>query len=267
MSQETYRKPGLDAESFQRLLASAFILQSRLDWISSKPIGTAEAKRFAPRVFDQKRTSSIRPSPRPAALGEANIVSNLSGAMFWNGVEALTIAIVICLMMGMSIHHLLAYRGRASSSGTPQTRDADRVTTPTSQVLLSSVLASTQQPATEKQSHEDGAGKVDVHDGDLVIHYRPRTAGLSSPIEKGMVSSSALARRSPRKGTQEATLVVTEKVVQYGDDVTMWSPLEHRHSLQPLSIANNRKSLYEQRNKSKVNMTGRNGSILPFSSE
>ena len=237
MSQETYRKPGLDAESFQRLLASAFILQSRLDGVTSRTIGTAEAKRFPPRVIDQKRTPSIRPSlPRPAALGEANIVSNLSGAMFWKGVEALTIAIVFCLMMGMSIHHLLAYRGRASSSGTPQTRDADRVTTPTSQVLLWSALASTQQPATEKQSHEDGAGKVDVHDGDLVIHYRPRTAGLSSPIEEGMVSSSRLARRSPRKGTQEATLVVTEKVVQYGDDVTMWSPLEHRHSLQPLSI-------------------------------
>jgi hypothetical protein len=237
MNQEIYRKPCLDAEGFQRLLASAFILQSGLDSIESKPIGTAEANRFPSRAINQKRTPSIKPSlPRPAALGQANIVSNLSGAMFWKGVEALTIAIVFCLMMGMSIHHLLAYPGRALSSGTPRTRDADHVTTPTSQDLLSSALASTQQPATERQSHEDGARKVDVHDGDLVIHYRPRTAGPSGPIEKGMVISSALARRAPRKGTQETALVVTKRVIQYGNDVTMWS-WEHRHSLQPLSIA------------------------------
>jgi hypothetical protein len=31
MNQETYRKPSLDAESFQRLLAAAFNLQSRFD--------------------------------------------------------------------------------------------------------------------------------------------------------------------------------------------------------------------------------------------
>ena len=221
MNQETYRKPSLDAESFQRLLAAAFILQSRLDWISREPIRTTEAKRFAPRAIAQKRTLSIRPSlPRKGALGEANVVSK---RMFWKGAEALAIAIVFCLMMGMSIHHLLAYPGRTSSSGTVQRSDM-----PTPQDLLSSVLASSQQPATEKQSQDDGDGKVDAHDGDFVAHYRPRTAGLPGPIGKGMASSSALAQRSPRKRTQEATLV-TENVVQYGDDVTMWSSRGNRH--------------------------------------
>jgi hypothetical protein len=224
MNQETYRKPSLDAESFQRLLAAAFILQSRLDWISREPIRTAEAKRFARRAIAQKRTPSMRPSLlRKGAWGEANVVSKLSGVMFWKGAEALAIAIVFCLMMGMSIHHLLAYPGRTSSSGTVQRSDM-----PTPQDLLSSVLTSSQQPATEKQSQDDGDGKVDVHDGDLVTRYRPRTAGLPGPIGKGMASSSALARRSPRKRTQEATLV-TGNMVQYGDDVTMWSSRGNRH--------------------------------------
>jgi len=239
MSQETYRKPSLslDAESFQRLLAAAFILQSRVDWISRKPVRTAEVERFAARAIAQKQTPSIRPSlAQPGALGEANVVSKLSGMMFWKGVEALTIAIVFCLMMSMSIHHRLAYRGRTSPSGTLQARDAGRPTRPRPHVVLSSLLASSQQPsATQKsrQSHDKGEGEVDPYDEDLVIHYRPRTAGLPGPIGKGMagssaLSSSALAQRSPRKGTQEATLV-TEKVVQFGDDVTMWSSLGNRH--------------------------------------
>ena len=190
MNQETYRKPSLDAESFQRLLAAAFILQSRLDWISREPIRTTEAKRFAPRAIAQKRTPSIRPSlPRKGALGEANVVSK---RMFWKGAEALAIAIVFCLMMGMSIHHLLAYPGRTSSSGTVQRSDM-----PTPQDLLSSVLASSQQPATEKQSQDDGDGKVDAHDGDLVAHYRPRTAGLPGPLRRRLRNDD---RHTGRRG-------------------------------------------------------------------
>ena len=62
MNQETYRKPSLDAESFQRLLAAAFILQSRLDWISRGPIRTTEAKRFPPAQLprSEPRRSGLR---------------------------------------------------------------------------------------------------------------------------------------------------------------------------------------------------------------
>ena len=210
MSQETYCKPSLDAESFQRLLAAAFILQSRLDWISRNPIRTADAKRFAALAIARKRTPSIRTS-----------------LMFWKGVEAVAIAIIFCLMMGMSIHHLLGYPSSTSSSGKLQTRDAGRLTRSAPQVLLSSVLALSQEPATEKQAHDDGKGKVETYDGDLIIHYQPRTANLPGLIRKGLTSSRALAQRSPRKNTPEA--MVTEKVVRYGEDVTMWPSPRHGH--------------------------------------
>jgi len=65
-------------------------------------------------------------------------------------------------MMSMSIHHRLAYRGRTSPPGTLQARDAGRPTRPRPHVVLSSLLASSQQPsATQKsrQSHDKGEGK------------------------------------------------------------------------------------------------------------
>jgi hypothetical protein len=247
MSQRTYSKPSLDAESFQRLLAAAFILQSRLDWISTKPLRAAEAKRFAaPPAIAQKRIPSIRPSvAQSAALGEANVVPNLSGAMFWKGVEALAIGIVFCLMMGMLIHHLLADPGRPSPSAILQTRDAGRLTTSSPQASSSSVWASPQQPDEARKSqslHNNGEEEVDNYDEDLVIHYRPRTANLPGSMGSGVTGNTTLAQRSSQKGPQEAT-PVTEKVIRYGDDVTMWLSLAQPLLIQPRRAALNREKL------------------------
>ena len=246
MSQRTYSKPSLDAESFQRLLAAAFILQSRLDWVSRKPIRTAEAKRFAAPAIAQKRIPSIQPSlARPAALGEANVVSNLFGAMFWKGVEALAIGIVFCLMVGMSLHHLLAYPGRTLPSAILQTSDAGGRTTSSPQASPSSVWAAAQQPDETRKSqrlHNNGEEEVDTYDEDLVIHYRPRTANLPGSMGSGVITNTTLAQRSPQNGPQEAT-PVTEKVIRYGDDVTMWSSLAQPLLIQPRRAALNREKL------------------------
>jgi hypothetical protein len=223
-----YSKPSLDAESFQRLLAAAFILQSRAEWIARKPVRTVDAKRFAARAIAQKPTRPIRPSlARPGAWGEVDAVSRLSGPMLWKTVEALAIASVFCLMMGISIHHLLADPRGSSPAEMLQTSDAGRLTSTTPQVLLKSVLASQQPEATRKsrQSQDDGEGELNTYDEDLVIHYRPRTTNLPVSIGKGITGGSALAQSDPRQNTEEAALV-TEKVVEYGDDVTMWSSLK-----------------------------------------
>jgi hypothetical protein len=247
MSHKIYSKPSLDAESFQRLLAAAFILQSRAEWIARKPVRTVDAKRFAARAIAQTAIAQtpsrrVRPSlARPGAWSEATDVSSLSGPMLWKAVEALTIAFVICLMMGLSIHHLLADPRGSSASGMLQTRDADRLTGSTPQALLSSVMASSQQPdATQKSrnSQDDGEGEVNAYDEDLVIHYRPRTANFPEAIGKGMTGGAALAQRSPRQHMQEAALF-TEKVVQYGDDVTMWSSLKRPSLVQSDKAAPN----------------------------
>jgi hypothetical protein len=241
MSHKIYSKPSLDAESFQRLLAAAFILQSRGEWIARKPVRSVDAKRFAARAIAQKPTRPIPPSlARPGAWGEGEAVSRLSRPMLWKTVEALAIASVFCLMMGISIHHLLADPRGSSPAGMLQMRDVSRLTTSTSQVLLSSVLESQQPDATRKarQSLGDGEGELNPYDEDLVIHYRPQTTDLPGSIGKGITGSSALAESDPRQNTEEA--LVTENVVEYGDDVTMWSSLKHPSFVQSGEAAPNR---------------------------
>ena len=241
MSHKIYSKPSLDAEGFQRLLAAAFILQSRAEWIARKPVRSVDAKRFATRAIAEQTTHSIRASlARPGAWGEADAVSRLSGPMLWKTVEALAIASVFCLMMGISIHHLLADPRVPSPAGMLQTRDAG-LTSSTSQGLLSSALESQQPDATRKsrQSQDDGEGELNTYDEDLVIHYRPRTTNLPGSIGKGITGSSTLAQNDPRQNTEEAALV-TEKVVEYGDDVTMWSSLKRPSFVQSGKAAPNR---------------------------
>jgi len=231
MSHKIHSKPSLDAEGFQRLLAAAFILQSRAEWIARKPVRSVDAKRFATRAIAEQTTHSIRASlARPGAWGEADAVSRLSGPMLWKTVEALAIASVFCLMMGISIHQLLADPGGSSHAGMPQTRDAGHLTSSTSQ-----------PDATPKsrQSQDEGEGERNTDDEDLVIHYRPRTTNLPGSIGKGITGSSTLAQNDPRQNTEEAALV-TEKVVEYGDDVTMWSSLKRPSFVQSGKAAPNR---------------------------
>jgi hypothetical protein len=150
-------------------------------------------------------------------MSEANaVVPKLVGRMFWKKVEALAIAVVFCLMMGISIHRLVVFPGRTSSpSGILEPRDASTLarSTPT-------VLTSAQQPAathTSGQSRGDLEG--DAFGDDLVILYHapaieqsPRLSRKDTILEKGM-----------RIATRQEVGMLVESEVQYGDDVTMWS--------------------------------------------
>lgn len=240
--EKVYSQPALNAESFQRLLAAAYILQSHSDRTAAFPIAVSEKKPFAVGAILQKRTPAFRPSliiqpsstrgsvirrsviKKSAAMRWASTMPGLTGPMLWKSAEALAIATVFCVMMAMSIHHLLAYPGRASSSTVLPTREAGQLAGTTPQLLLSSVLAS-QPDSTRKsrQSHDDlDEAAADIDDGDLVIHYRPllvnpRSVNLPGPIAKGI--SMQAARR------------VTARVIQYGDDVTMWSSASSEPSL------------------------------------
>jgi hypothetical protein len=210
--QKGYSKPALNAESFQRLLAAAYILQSHND-PAAFPGFVPEKKPFVAGAIIQKRTTSVQPSlARSLALRWRSAIRILTVPMLWKSAEAFAIAAVFCLMMGMSIHHLLASPGRTTPSATTQAREADHPASSTPQVLLSSVLASPQPDSTRRsrQSHDDAdEAETEINDDDLIIHYRPRTLDLSGPIGKGM--SMHEANR------------VTARVVRYGDDVTMWS--------------------------------------------
>lgn len=194
-------KPTLDAEGFQRLLAAAYILQSRSE-AAVRPISIPDTKAFASTAIHLKRTPSIRElSGRSGHLGlvkEANIAPRPTRLMLWKQVEAFGIAIVFCLMMGMSIHRLLASSGRASQvPGLLETPEAAPLPSPPSKVLTSfQQNASVQEPV----------------DDDLIIYHR-------SPAAPTGTTSKSRARTTI-SGQEKLAAI---RVVQYGDDVTMWS--------------------------------------------
>lgn len=213
-TQKSSSKPTLDAEGFQRLLTAAYIIQSRSEtdvWPTVVP------DTFAAPAIHQKRTPSIRTfSVQPSRMKEANIAPRPAGLIFWKQVEVFGIAGVFCLMMGMSIHRLLASSGRASQvPGILETHDAGPLPSSAPKVLTSS-----QQNAAARESIGD----------DPVIHYRALTAA------KRTISASGA-----RIATSRRVKLAADWVVHYGDDVTMWSwggPSPGR-----LSPAQSRKSL------------------------
>ena len=197
-AQKSSSKPTLTAEGFQRLLTAAYILQSRSE-SAVRPIGVPHTNAFAATATHQKRTPSIRTlSGRSGRNEEANIAPRSGGLMFWKQVEALAIAVVFCLMMGMSIHRLLASSGRASQvSRILETGDAGPPPTSAPKVSTSS-----QQNAAAQESIGD----------DPAIHYRAPTTATRTTSKPGA-----------RIGISGQERLAANKVVQYGDDVTMWS--------------------------------------------
>ncbi len=223
MSQETHSKPVLDAESFQRLLAAAYMLQSCGNGTSTQSIRSGDTKSFVARSLVQKRTPSIQPRlARSRAGGKASAVLQLARPMVWKKVEALAIALVFCLMMGISIHRLVAFPGRTPSpSGIPEPRDTSSPARFTPTVLTSA------QHLTETQEFNPSDGNLegDAFGDDLVIQYHPPTIHLSGHAEKESqrLSGRDAILETGARGTRRKAEMPTESVVQYGDDVTVWS--------------------------------------------
>jgi hypothetical protein len=109
-------KPVLDAESFQRLLAAAFILQTHEEAhhtsLASNPsISTIAALSHKQGPFPQPRTPSLR---RSSLRRDRLMPVEFTGLMHWKTLEALAIGMVFCLMFGMSIHRVSASPGDPS---------------------------------------------------------------------------------------------------------------------------------------------------------
>lgn len=238
----------LDTESFQRLLAAAYILQSR----SERPvtISTADKTAFATTAIVQIRTPFIQPSlARPSAIREANNTFTFTGLMmFWRRIDALAIAVVLFLMMGMSIHHRSAYHGRSSPpSGKLEARAISWPATSPPKILASQVSASSQQPAATRKSRQSHDEEVDVFSEEVVVPYFAPTVKLPGQTGKGITSSTELSRPSDKTGAISKSgagiavgheeKVLASSVVRYGGDVTMWS------SGQP-SLGQSRKSSF-----------------------
>jgi hypothetical protein len=213
-TQKSSSKPTLNAEGFQRLLTAAYILQSRSE-SAVRPIGVPDTNAFAATAIHQKRAPSIRTlSGRSGRMKEANIAPPTTGLIFWKQVEAFGIAVVFCLMMVRSIHRLLTSSGRASQApGILETRDAGPL--PSS---VPKVLASSKQNAAARESIVD----------DLVIHYRAPTAATRT------------TSKSARIAVSRQENLAANRVVQYGDDVTMWTSGELSHGQSARKFFRNR---------------------------
>jgi hypothetical protein len=246
-------KPVLNREDFQRLLAAAYLLQvhplqahhvqTHYDCQPSirpvEPVGASPVSSFAAGAILQKRTPSamIRERQLPAAqpaLGDETAKRRpypvrlvrfvgstvprrmnvlLRRSMSWRTVEALAIAIVFFMMMGMSIHRLSAVRGRTSlASGM---LEGQNEVPPTQNAPASS------QPVATLNSRPSPS-EADIVAEDIVIRHQKRVANL--PAQPGVRLTSG----------RDADTFAADTVVQYGSDVKMWSRKPERAPLNRL---------------------------------
>jgi hypothetical protein len=223
-TQKTYSKPTLDADSFQRLLAAAYILQSRGERAPVLPISAIDTNSFIANAIVQKRIPSVRlSSTRSSALAEANLVHKFARVMVWNRmvwkrIDAFAIGIVLCTMMGMSIHHLLAFPGRTAPSTIGEPRDVSPLTTSTPEVL-----ASSEQPAATPKPRQSRDDDADEFGEDVVIRYQAPTANRVGRPARVFPSKNTNSTQSLRIAVDNGAEMLSDAVVHYGDDVTMWS--------------------------------------------
>lgn len=258
-------KPVLNAESFQRLLAAAYMLQIQNDRrLSVQPIDTTHTSPFAAGSVIQHRIPAViiqgqelragQPDTvlsddteehahsdrlesfvEPVVLRDVNVLS--MNSMSWKTVEALAIAIVFCVMTGLSIHRLSGHPSNISlSAGTLERRNVSQPAR-----LATSVSASGRQTLMGRNSRQPGDdGEGDIVAKDLTIHYQNRSIGLHAgaadrpgPMQAQLVSpeNTTSTPRVRFSSGRAAGWLTANTVVQYGPDVTMWLTNPTRTSL------------------------------------
>ena len=243
-------KPVLNPHSFQRLLAAAYMLQvhnNRQTSIRSvQHVDTRLASCLATEIVVQKQTPAVmireqelragqrdagnemaKQHPYPATLVpfvRATIAHRMNVGlrrpMSWRTVEALAIAIVFFMIMGLSIHDLSAVPGRTSvASGTLDGQNVLQLTRPTEKVVASS------QPVVTRDTRQSlGESEADIVAEDIVIRHQKRAVELPGNPSVGLTFG------------RDADIFVADTVVQYGYDVKVWSRKPERATLNRLGI-------------------------------
>ena len=188
---------------------------------------------------EHAHSGRLEPFVEPMVLPAMNILS--MNAMSWKTVEALAIAIVFCVMMGLSIHRLSAHPGNVPlSTGILEHRNISQPAR-----LATSVLASDRQTlmrGNSRQSRDDGDG--DIVARDTIIHYHNRSIGLHAgaadkpgPMQAQLVSpeNTTSTPRVRFASGRAAGRLTADTEVQYGPDVTMWLTNPKRASLARLA--------------------------------
>ena len=242
-------KPVLNPEGFQRLLAAAYLLQGHHDQQPSiRPhlLGASQASSFSAGKIVQKRTPAVMIRDRPLQAGQPDAIAGnqtakerpylaslvpfvqsavphrmtvlLRKPMSWRTVETVAIAIVFCMMMGLSILRLSAVPGRTSlASGVLEEQGNFQPTRAAEPILA---LSQTVAPLNSRQSPRGDDTGIVVED--IVIRHQKRAV-------------NELGRPAPRLTSgRDVGFFAADTVVQYGSDVTMWSRKPERATLNRL---------------------------------
>jgi hypothetical protein len=192
-------KPVLDPESFQRLLAAAFMLQSQNDSWPPKPIEGGHPRTFAIQGIVQNRTPSLRkPSLQRSRLEP---LVQFANPRLWRTVEALAIAIVFCMMIGVSLSRVSPLPRDPSRPTGAEVRTAGLSTPLKSKVLrLSHELVGT---LNSRRSIKDDEAEVIAKDI-VVRHHRPSVDLPDNQAPKKLKNSSlqTLRLRSENRALQ-----------------------------------------------------------------
>jgi hypothetical protein len=245
----TQHAPVLNPESFQRLLAAAYLLQEHNDQQPStrqQLLGACHASSFSGGKIIQKRTPAVMIRDLQLEAGQPDTIAGnqtaketpylarlvpfvrsavphrmtvlLRKPIYWRTVETVAIAIVFCVMMGLSILRLSAVPNRTSlASGVMEKQDNFQPTRATEPILA---LSQTVAPLSFRESlRGDETGIVAE---DIVIRHQNRAVHI--PGKPGLRLTS----------DRDMGVVAADIVVQYGSDVTMWSRKPERTTLNSL---------------------------------
>lgn len=247
MNQEANKdpdKPVLNPENFQRLLAAAYLLQVHNDGQHSvrpiQPVSASHASSFTAGTIVQKRTPFVMMRGGELQAGQTDAVPGndiakqhrfparlvpfvgstvphrvkilLKRPMSWRTVEPLAIAIVFCMMMGLSIHRLSAVPDRRSlASGVLEEQNNFRPARTTERAVASSQAVI---PPNSRQSPIGGEAHIVAED--IVIRHQKRGVTLIGKPGAQLTFG------------RDADVFAADSVVQYGPDVTMWSRKSER---------------------------------------
>jgi len=192
-------KPVLDPESFQRLLAAAFILQGQNDPCPANPISGGHTRTFAIQRIVQKRTPSLSEHAVHRSLSKPLV--QFANPKMWRTVEALAVATVFCMMIGVSLRRVSPLRANPSRPVMVGIRTA-RSSTP----KVAKVLGLSQERiGTLNSRRSTDNGEAGIVAKDIIIRYHRPSADLpDSQGAKNLKSSSlpTLRLRSENTASQ-----------------------------------------------------------------
>jgi hypothetical protein len=209
---KAHDKPVLDAESFQRLLAAAFILQTNGEAphttrANNPSISMTAIPGLKQGPFPQLRSPSLRRSSLPR---DRFMPVEFAALMRWKTIEALAIGMVFCLMLGLSIHRVSASPGDPPLQS--EQRFIERTMPPQNKVLTALI-----KPGAAANPRQ--LVQADAIAKNYVIRYSGRDAGLKDNQAANKLNESSLPTSQPivrfTFGTNTDE-IAADTVIRYG---------------------------------------------------